>query len=246
MTATPTSPPNTAPPVPTGSGSNPAETGTATQRSTSPPSPPAGSPTTPPTSDELPISPTRPPIGSRRKPPYDLSAGDIVTRIRYDDIPRIAHTGMRAGHHLEQYGQSIWLLTRDWQTPLAATALEPGRGTTTSDPTGTAAITSDELRHAHTQILAAIDTYEMAAVELYSLLERYRPLSDIERRQAGARISQVRDCVICDEPALPRPRRGMCERCYRRWGRYPGSTFDARNQYEREQPEDGTRQLGTA
>jgi len=170
-----------------------------------------------------------------------------VTRIRHDDIPHIAHTGMRAGHHLEQHGQSIWLLTRDWQTPLAATGPEPGRGTTNSDPTGNAAIMVDELRHAHSRVLAAIDAYETAAADLYGLLERYRPLSKRERRQAGARISQVRDCVICDEPALPRPRRGMCERCYRKWGRYPGSTFDARYQYEREQPDDdGTRQLGMA
>lgn len=169
----------------------------------------------------------------------------MASRIRHDDIPRIAHTGMRAGHHLEQHGQAIWLSTRDWQTPLSATGLEPGRGTTRSDPTGRAAIIDDELRHAHHQILAAIDAYEAAATELYGLLERYRPLSERERRGAGARVNQVRDCVVCDEPALPRPRRGMCERCYRRWGRHPGSTFDARYQYQQEQPEDEPRQLGT-
>jgi hypothetical protein len=166
-------------------------------------------------------------------------------RVRHDDIPRIAHTGMRAGHHLEQHGQAIWLLTRDWQTPLTATALEPGRGNTRSDPTGRAATNNDELRDAHNQILAAIDAYETAATDLYHLLERYRPLSEVECRRAGARINRVPDCVVCDEPALPRPRRGMCERCYRRWGRHPGSTFDARYQHQLEQAEDPPRQLGT-
>lgn len=168
-----------------------------------------------------------------------------MTRIRHDDLPRIAHTGMRAGHHLEQHGQAIWALTRDWQTPLTAAAPEPGRGSTRSDPTGTAAITDDELRHAHTTLLAAIHAYEAAATELYALLERYRPTSEKERRRAGERKSTVPDCTICDEPALPRPRRGMCEPCYRRWGRNPGSTFDIRHAHQREQASDPTHQMGT-
>lgn len=157
-----------------------------------------------------------------------------MTRIYRADLERIAHAGMRAGHHLDQWGDDVWALTLDWQTPLTAAATEPGRGSGPSDPTGTAAIRDDELRDAHRRVKAAIAAYEDAADELYLLLERYRPMTEKERKKAGARVNQVPDCTICTELALPRPRRGMCEKCYRRYGYHPGSTFDIRRLHDQE------------
>ena len=31
------------------------------------------------------------------------------------------------------------------------------------------------------------------------------------------RVQSVPDCIVCGKPAVPRPRRGMCERDYRAW-----------------------------
>jgi hypothetical protein len=41
-----------------------------------------------------------------------------------------------------------------------------------------------------------------------------QPIEDGKRR-----VASVPDCIVCNELALPRPRRGMCEKCYKRWTR---------------------------
>jgi hypothetical protein len=149
------------------------------------------------------------------------------------DVEHIAHTGMRAGHHLDQHGEDVWRITKDWESPLRAAALVPGRGAGPSDPTGGAATNEDELRHAHQSLVDAIAAYETASEALYGLLERYRPMTSAERRKAGERANKVRYCAVCDEPALPRPRSRMCVRCYNRYAHLTGSITDLRRLHQR-------------
>lgn len=141
----------------------------------------------------------------------------MTAPIRRADLSRIAHTGMRAGHHLEQHGTTVWNTTRDWQTPLTASAGPGGKGGV-SDPTGNAVLQDDGLRAEHQKLLEAIAAYQQAADDLYLILERNRPRTEEEDKAAKARKQRLAYCLICDIEVLE-PRRGMCEKHYRRWVR---------------------------
>lgn len=141
----------------------------------------------------------------------------MTTLIRRADLARIAHVGMRAGHHLEQHGAIVWNTTRDWQTPLSASSGPGGKGSH-SDPTGRAVINPDDLTGEHDELVAAVAAYEAAADRLYWALERNRPRTELEAEAIRARKPKLAYCLVCDVEVM-QPRRGMCDKDYRRWMR---------------------------
>ncbi|MHB8671193.1 MAG: hypothetical protein ACYDAD_11675 [Acidimicrobiales bacterium] len=87
-----------------------------------------------------------------------------------------------------------------------------------SDPVGTLAVADpmrDEVGKAVSEFLALASESRGAMREMMSRLEFVMAI----RADEPGRKNTVPACLGCEGPAVPRPRRGMCERCYHRWVR---------------------------
>lgn len=135
------------------------------------------------------------------------------------DLPRIAARGRFAGELIEAEGGDVWGNTRDWQSPLTSGGGPAGKGGH-SDPTAVAGVAlvlgEDEVARLHERYQQALELYMKAADDIVALHQLVQPV-DPARIERG-RVNTVPVCVACGDPA-PTPRRGLDDKCYKRWQR---------------------------
>lgn len=136
------------------------------------------------------------------------------------DIQRVAADLIRAGQLLEQHGDRVWNLTRDWATPLSSGISGPTGKGSISRPTEDAALSDqqDPTMGYHEEFVSTLDKAHPLALSLRDLMVKVT-----HQAQPEGRKNQAVVCANpkCDTEVVPggrdkdRPRRGRCERCYK-------------------------------
>lgn len=129
------------------------------------------------------------------------------------DPTRISRQGFAVAGLVEKHGPALLKATRDWQSPLRSGGAKGPKGDH-ADPTYGAVAAPDPIAKEHGELVAALDAYHKAGVDLEARIRRLLPINP-NHVQRG-RINSVPTCLTCDGPA-PRCRRGLCDSCYTAW-----------------------------
>lgn len=131
------------------------------------------------------------------------------------DLPRIAKTAAAAIKLLDKHGQALFTATHDWQSPLRSGGAAGCKGDH-ADPTPQQVIKPDPLTLEHAALVADLEAFQTAALNLGARLQRLAPI-DPTKIDRG-RQNTVPACIVCAGPAVP-VRRGMCDACRKAWER---------------------------